>query len=1639
MAINPIDTAEYINKKYIEYLESILTVKDDILREEAQKGLREKNKFIKGPYLEITPSFVTSKSIKDLINEGIMSKEFNYISQVDGDYRFGINIDRSLYAHQEKAIRKVNKENKNIIVATGTGSGKTECFLLPIINYLMKQKEENRLTPGVRALLLYPMNALANDQIKRLRSLLKGYEYITFGRYTGETQETYTDALSLYRDQNSGEAPMKNELISREQIRKNPPNILLTNYAMLEYLLLRPNDNELFDGENSDNWKFIVLDEAHSYRGSNGTEISYLLRRLKERVNGYKLGEIQCIATSATLGGGKGAFKDVANFATDLFSEEFHEEDIIEAEKKDISIKSKNILYRKHEFYNQLKDNYYKYIDGNISLDEFNSIYCIDNSISIEKSLYYILKNDSNLLTLQHELTECIKNIYEIVNIIFEDEVLEFKDRSRALVNLIDMAGKAKLNKDDKALLPARYHLFVRALEGMYASFYPKKKVYLSRKEEGQVGSLKVKVFELANCQKCGQEYIVGYVSNNGYLKHIIGEADNNGKMINYFKLDSRGENSSNYDEDELLSNEFIEENKSNNVKLEEWKLCTVCGKIEKVSKKGKMNCCDFSDSKKYISIQRVVKSGYNLNSCSSCGSISPSIVKRFLTSYNPSTNVLARSLYEKLADKDKESKNQNPKTISYEDNEWEEFWDDDWSKESELEGEYFGENDGDENYFTHKNENKLLVFSDNRQEAAFFGAYMNNKYTQILWRKIILKALKEYSEEGNNEVRVDDLVGKMVRIGKKVGVLDDSISIAEEKKLVAISLIKEIIAIERNTGLEGLGLIKITPLKLLRKPYEALDLDENEFSDLIAIILDSFRYQGAISFPDNLLPQDDAFKPKNKEVFFRLEGNKNLKGKTILSQLPSDNYENKRSNIIKRILINKGIECDPVKAKKLSKEILKEILVSLNTGLIKNKIILQENIGKDGVASKLNRKMWKIEYSKDGNNMYICNKCGKVTTHNIIGLCPEFRCEGTLEKFNGNQSSKYKYYRDIYMDENIVPMLCREHTAQLTSKAASDLQKQFEDGKVNVLSCSTTFEMGVDVGQLEAVFMRNVPPETSNYIQRAGRAGRRNSSAAFVLTFARRKSHDLNYFNKPQKIISGKIQSPYIEVKNEKILKRHMNSIIFSYFFSKYPEYFNNAGSLFENSDSSACNLLKSELDKKPSKLLDSIKKVVPQELHKVLKIDDWGFVEELCGEYGTFANAERQYSNVINELENLKNERIKQGSSKALLSSSYIQNMIQTYRSKSNINYLANKNILPKYGFPVDVVSLDILSQGIEAKNIDISRDLKMAITEFAPGSSIVANGKVWKSHSINTEANKGWPTFEYAVCDKCKSVYTCQTDLISGMDNKLDLCKCGEDLKVRKFIKPEFGFSTQATEPEDTGEDNPRKFYNLTTVFEKFEDLDEYQKKEVISGNINSNFGSVPYKYSPMGKLLLVNKGINSTGFKVCTLCGYAESGFDNKQELVKHKNKFGNECRNTYIKRVDLGHQFTTDVLELNLPTINMGNENLWLSVLFAIIEGACEELDIVRSDINGCLYYKNLTAIQPAIMLYDEAAGGAGHVKKITFNIEKVLKRAYKRVSNCECGEETSCYGCLRNYNNQMYHEKLSRGIAKEYLEKLIKR
>ena len=1610
---DPIKATEDIVDSYLSYLRTTFDFSDRALRDQLNTLMNQKDKFYKGPILEATPPFENGATIRELVEEGVLSKGFLQFSTEN------LDLDRPLYRHQEESIRKIVTLNRNVIVATGTGSGKTEAFLIPILDSLLKEAEKNTLCPGVRALLLYPMNALANDQMKRMRSLLANCRNITFGIYTGETLEENKKAEEKFRKTHNSLSPLQNELLSREKMRQTPPNILITNYAMLEYLLLRPDDNVFFDGDYAKFWRFLILDEAHTYSGAKGIETSMLIRRLKQRVCSSETSPLKCVATSATIGGSRDAdtLKSIARFGSDLFGEVFCWKEGV-PEHQDVVLGYRRNLATE-ESWGMPEDNVYEELS--LELDNSKepdtsrllamlSKAGVPNQI-IESSkknskdwrvfLYNVFKGDSRVIKLRLLLEKVPKEISEVASEIFTGD----SDQKRKLVSMVALANKLKHSTEDLALLHARYHLFIKTLEGGYVSFYPEKKLFLEKHNGVIVDSEEYPAFECAVCQNCGQLYLVGYIVEEK-LKQDVAEIPGDKHSLQFYLVVDGGFADYSIAEDELESEEsaFAPE--------DEYLLCVKCGSIQKRDLLGnKCNC-----GKDYtIQLIKAKSTSDEVHKCPKCGTSNSlfSVVRRLVLGDESATSVLTTSLY-------RHSQEMEMEVVP--------VVDDDWDTYTEVPSPL-------------RSTRRLLAFSDSRQDAAFFSTYLSDSYSQILRRRLIVDVFSaNYQRIVKDGWSINDLAECVLTYVDQLGFFSQEKSRTERKKQCWYWILYEFLARSGRNSLEGLGIVGYSfripdqwkPPKRLRE----MGLSDQEITDIYRELLDSFRIYGAIEFPEGVRPTDEFFEPRNYHYSFKLCGRKHHAN----SWLPSRDYlSNRRLDYLAKIFLKLGIQNHESEARNLLRKIWESDLFkdppSAWRGVFVDSI---ENAV--GTVHRARYEYWELAMGigDNPNAFYRCPKCGKLTLRCVHDICPSYKCDGKLKKINPQEEMKDNHYRNLYMSIEPKLMEVAEHTAQLTSQNAAEKQDRFYRGEINVLSCSTTFELGIDVGQLETILMRNMPPTPANYIQRAGRAGRRSDSTAFSLTYAKRRSHDLFYFKDPMKMVSGVIKPPKFEIKNLKIILRHMNSVAIAAFWKENPEYFGSCESFFFNQKCSGTDAFKEFLLKKPDRILCALRTVVPQELHQKLGVDNWSWLDKLMSNTdGSLAIATEKIEKDIEALEVNMQESSR---CKEFATAKKMQETIKTLMDRQIIGYLSQNNVIPKYGFPVDVIELQTYHYP-QGKTIELSRDMKIALSEYAPESQVIADGYVWTSRYIKRRQGKEFPKNRFVICNRCGYF---ASSLEERSEKELpEACPvCGEQYNyVGSYITPEFGMIGDS--PVKPSAKKPTKTFSSRYYFSSKINGDPQ------SNTSHENIGGLDLSISSSEGTLAVINNAGGKGFSVCRNCGFALVGKDEK--LEKHSDPLGKKCKGLFDRRIVLGYEFLTDILEISFDDYcNETDASLWYSLLYGILEGISSTLEIDRTDINGVFRYK--PNYLPTLVLFDSVPGGAGHVRRVVHErrLGEILLETLRIVENCDCGKENegkaSCYGCLRNYSNQFFHEILDRskviGFLQPYLgtrAKLIER
>lgn len=1531
--LDPIAASDGIARDYRRYLASLLPLREPSLASALADTIRGSGGIIRGPFLETTPPYAAGASLRELIAEGVLPPA---MSRFDSEE---LPLERPLYRHQEAATRKA-RSGRSVVVSTGTGSGKTESFLIPILASLADELEGGPLNPGVRAVLLYPMNALANDQVKRLRKVLVSVPEVTFGRYVGDTPSTEADAIARFADQNPGEPHLPNELLSREQMQSTPPHILLTNYAMLEYLLLRPSDMDLFEGEHGGSWRFIVVDEAHVYDGARGSELAMLLRRLKRRVATGR--SVQCIATSATVGADT-APQAVTEFASNLFGSTFEwdrgdpaRQDLVLAERVPIPAGTW----------------------GPLSPGDFARIANADNPAEAVEALLpegqtfesaaEALRHERAVVTLRSMLRNRVADLGAVARALGSDWT------THDLVPLVDVGARVR-DGNGVPVLAARYHLWVRASEGAFTCLAPDQPhVTLARHEECETCGRPT--YELAGCVRCGTPYILGLeVPQAKGLPPVLGPRIAASDGRSWVALtDATGE----VDEDDDAWGDAATDVK------DAVALCVDCGTI---NIEGAVSCAACGGTA-LRSARLAASHSSELRGCVACESRSANDVRRLDTGQDASTSVVATSLYQRLP--------ADPGTG----------------------GDQPGAG------------RKLLIFSDSRQGAAFFAPYLETSYQRILQRRLLLKAVTGASAREGGPAFLDDVVSHACDEATAFGLFERRVSRQQKERQIALWLSQELVAIDERQSLEGLQLVRIEvaePQELSElQVWSTLGLSGQEGVALLTELLRSVRSQGAVRFADTVDPADEGFAPRLGPVYIRQFG----ADTKLLAWSPAERHNNKRLDFVTRVL---GRTSSPV----APREAL-EGMWRMLTAASDDPILAAETHSKYGAVRRLDYTWLTARPLVEGDVFYECNTCKRSAPTSVTGVCPGYRCDGTLEvREVGPMGEDNNHYRALYRDLAPIPLTVKEHTAQWRSEQAAEIQNDFVRGKINALSCSTTFELGVDVGELQAVLLKNVPPRTANYVQRAGRAGRRTASAALVVTMAQRRSHDLAQFADPVAMISGEVRPPVVPLGNARIDRRHAHSVVFSAFFrwafDTRGESWRKSGAFFypEAHELDALELLPVFLGSHRDSLREELADVLPYEVQVELDLVGAGWEQTLLSALDA-VKAEIQQE--IDYFEGVRKEAF--DARKDAVAASFGR-VVKTIRERDLLGFLGSRNILPKYGFPSDVVELRTdLSKTAQGNALELSRDLSQAIYEFAPGSQIVAGGLKWTSAGVyrlpSKELVAGW----MAICSECGFFEKALKPLDGACPD------CGARRKPAEYTVPEFGFVADRT-TEKPGLKPPTRVWKGDTFH-----LGDGRSVGDALVLRHDTRGDLVLRAEAHSRLVAVSTG-QGAGFIICDWCGRGWAA-GTRGFTKSHKHSWKDQDCTGPLQRRWLAHEYETDVLTISLGQGPSDPARDW-STLYALLEGAAEELGIARDDLDGTIA---LAKSASRLVLFDTVPGGAGGALRVKEAFPAVLQRALAKVSNCECGLETSCYSCLRGFRNQMRHDVLVRGLAIEELQ-----
>lgn len=1629
--LNPIEIKEKIENTLSRFIASSAGVSDTHapeLNAKIRELLNDPSlKLVDGPFVEALPDFEKGASLKTLVETGILEK--TWLKMLDDPDSRSI-LERPLHKHQEASVL----ETGNFLVATGTGSGKTECFLFPMIDSLLKAKQDGA-EPGVKAILVYPLNALANDQVNRIaRLLFKDLDDpgLTLGRFTGQVKASATRAVLASELRNSpsyedifGNKPVsRNWLLSRSKMLATPPDILVTNYAMLEHILLLPRNRQLL---NNADLKWLVLDEVHTYAGAQAIEVAFLLRKLKTYLS-VPQGKIRSVGTSASLDPAKA--DELSQFAANLFGEEFRGADCVITSKRRLhtsfSQSPKDIKFDASqwaqlgqdavEIFRQDISNIRKIQEWNDAISDDLAFFALDETAHIGDQFCEKLGQLVQVRDLAKKLQSGSFLYDELRRDVFGAE----KESADGLAGIIQLCLYALPSTPGAfPLLPARYHLATSGIEGITVEL---DKDNAENWRAARIGSPRPfdedhekQRFKVLACRNCGEPFLEGFEQAGLSVEPLKQAADMTRTVL---RLTRSGTAAIEFDDDadDATGNE------------------TITMHIHPDT--GQILGEDDTDALALELVELDEESF--VKTCPGCG-YRPARYSEPLTPISvanePLAAVVGQSLIEAMPEKLSPSENKS------------------------------------------SGARNLLVFSDSRQDAAFFAPFFERTSSEMSFRNALLNCLQKEGEPAYAEELSEDVYQYLRKNDYQL--LQDFVGKPKRKRQVVQKIESMIIGefTSRSVlraSLEGMGLAKVSyPESVIQGAtdivIQSLPLDKRAAKEFVISILDTIRKGRAITDMDGRLDlTDEKIWGRNHAQKTRaFSVTKQSKSKNVRALVPaSESHTNACFQILQNIVSADRRE-------------LADAIQKLFDFLSSRRVAFLKTLG-NGWA--IDPAVLQFE-TGDQSKHFKCDTCGTRSFLELGGKCPSYRCKGDLIRFGVDRRENFRhenhyarqYTRDL--TEPPLSIISREHTAAIGNQTRAELEEMFKRGEVNLLSCTTTMEMGVDLGDLEAVLCRNVPPGIANYQQRAGRAGRRAQAAPVSLMVARNTRYDQSVFGNLREYYNDVPAVPYLALENATFFSRHQISLILGEYFARILDA-NMTGAprlehLFPNGLPKAEEVrhiqgfesfLASGAGQDSIEIASSMRETIPSNIRHI-SMSGLALREEVNKKYKNFISIiayeyqelDREAAAIdLNTCDPANRQRL------AFTQARLIREQGKLMK-QFIVDCLSRYAIIPTYSFPVHSVTLNVTRniQGDRGddSSIQLSRDAALGIREYAPGAEVIAGGMVWKSDGIVRRPEQYMPTRYYRICPDCGHPHIEKDRHNFDAHQLCPQCSspaiAGE--RTRAFIEPT-GFLTTLGEGRDPGSARV-----ITPAIEEARLLTQAGYREfndTAFENIRTFFAPAFPDNSAIqpGRLFVVNRGENRAGYFRCGYCQYAiaapgQSQF-NPGNQVQHKHRRprdGQYCSNeTLSYPTDLAHIFRTDVRAFELTTrfpeptdISRYNSvrDYQMDILRTLTEALrLAAIDCLGTDSRDISAVSEISDTGVRIIMYDNVAGGAGYVRRLTqephLSAQKLIEKALEILDCPHC--VSSCSKCLNSYSNQIFWDRFKREDTYIWLSDILK-
>lgn len=1641
------------------------------------------------PVFEATFGWQPAEVSLQQLAGGLLSERLvNALDQPPGGNDSGYRFPRNAfpYQHQLEAWRHLSVEQaRSVVVTSGTGSGKTECFMVPILDRLAREQQSaQRKLVGVRALFLYPLNALIQSQQERLHAWTAGFGGdIRFCLYNGNTPEKEAQHR---RDQ------IPNQVIDREALRASPPPILVTNSTMLEYMLVRAQDAPILDASQG-KLQWIVLDEAHTYIGSQAAELALLLRRVLHAF-GVKAADVRFVATSATIGGDDAA-QDLQRFLAHLAGLPPEHVYVVSGKRKIPGLETGNPDFK------------------SATLDQLCAI-----STAQPAERYNALCANSTSKSLRQLFVPEETRARHLCDISAEagKDSKSSADQTTAL-RWLDLLTSARA-ADGTPFLPLRVHLFHNVLPGLWACAdpccscrkgtdldaeeWPFGMVFMEERRHCDCGA---PVFELRSCNDCNTTYLwaartIERKTGVYRLTHSTDYSDDD------FQLDvEQPEDESEASQTELIDSPLLIANAHQNSHTR----LVINRKTLEIDPEDPADTLVVHAFDADSAEDRVLI-------CPECGGHDGDGNRFFRRAILGAPFLLGEiipTLLEFCPDFD--AKGVSPLTLPW-------------------------------------RGRRMITFTDSRQGTARIAVKLQQESERNAVRSLIYRRMLQAGNQASGERarKLKSDIEALSAVSHAPGIPDIITKMQDELKTLDTPQAvpwREIVSwlatneddvrkwaydyysdldpqiFNETTGKEVLASI-LTMREFARRPKR---LNSPETMGLVAV-----RYpklDAVMSLPDNpcgLSLQDwkdflkislDFWVRENTFIdlpdSWRKWGGNRLASKRLLPPLSTE----QQSSRIKR-----WPQCNPVG---VHPRLVRLLAYALN-------IDPAHEHGRDQLDGLL-RRAWEtlvsldlLTSSSDGRFLrfgdmafspisrgWLCPVTRRVLDTTLRGVTPYLPrkdlserhakckpidiplCRVALEDF-ASEDGRLAAIRAWLNEEPAIQNLRKEgvwsdlndrvvegsryfrtaeHSAQQSGSRLKEYESSFKTGRINLLSCSTTMEMGVDIGGISVVAMNNVPPHPANYLQRAGRAGRRSETRSVALTVCKNNPHDQSVLRNTLWPFRTRISAPKVLLSSAIIVQRHVNSLLLSHFLKqeiaghgsvekldmawwflpqgKAPSdrFHAWAGCFTESRESSLSAGLRSLIRHTCHEGISSLVTLVSRAAGMIQKHQKAWFSE---------------YDVIQDQLAKFSGNKEKNPAFKALTMQS------SRLTGEYLLRELATAGVLPGYSFPTDIASLDTLTcDGIEreksrqkkASRDDNgyqrrelpSRDIAVALREYAPGAELVIDGMVYQSRGVTL--NWHAPASEKSISEiqnlrrawRCNHCGSSGTSL--GADNVSACPDCGAMLSASKetlfdYLDPA-GFAVDLY----VAPHNDVSQQSYVPVQRPW--IDARGPWRPLSNPARGQM-----RTSDCGTVFHYSSGTSGNGYAICLHCGRAEpmpSDSEMLPELFQdhktgqyreHRRLRGAEggetavCTGSHssfaIKRdLRLGHESSTDVLELlfyGLDGKPLNDVPTAFSIAVAVRSSIATLLGIEITELGCDTKPVQLpgSRVGQAIVIYDHNA--SGYCSSVTEKIDEVLNHAYEFLL-CAADCPDACQCCLLQFDTRYRLPDLNRHAALEFM------